>query len=274
MRIGPTALTSNPDQILRIRARVAPGNLSTNEVFYVQVSADGIYYTMVGQIDQTSWNTSDFSLPPIVAGTLMYVKVTDSVYTNSSASVQDSIELDYVAVVTDLFRQYNQVNVLAATTWKAVRAADIDRTGTGNAYKEIVVASNGANNVQVLRYTTGWGLMTGSPPAVPATFFSEISTKVDGSKYPFSSLAPTLFDVVDINGDGFSDVLTCSLVQTGSGSSGTFTSTIGFYMNTYTGGSQSWRYFQAKWWTIVGNSGGSTPDPWIVILLAANLNPT
>jgi hypothetical protein len=274
MRIGPTALTSNPDWILRVRARVSPGNLSSAEVFYVQVSADGVYYTMVGQIDDTSWRTYEFALPPIVASTLMYVKVTDSVYTNSSASVQDSVELDYVGAVTDLFRRYNQVNVLGATTWKAVRAADIDRTGSGYAYKEVVVATNGANNIQVLQYTTSWGLMSGTAPSVSSSFFAEISTLVDGSKYPFSSLSPTLFDVVDINGDGFSDILACTMAKTGSGSTATYASTLGFYMNTYTGGSQSWRYFQAKSWTIVGNSGGSSADPYIVVAVAANLNPT
>jgi Archaeal Type IV pilin, N-terminal/FG-GAP-like repeat len=274
MRIGPSALTSNPDWILRVRARVSPGNLTSAEVFYVQVSADGLYYTMVGQIDDTSWRTYEFALPPIVASTLMYVKVTDSVYTNSSASVQDSVELDYVGAVTDLFRRYNQVNVLGATTWKAVRAADIDRTGSGYAYKEVVVATNGANNIQVLQYTTGWGLMSGTAPSVSSGFFAEISTLIDGSKYPFSSLSPTLFDVVDINGDGFSDILACTMVLTGSGSGATYTSTIGFYMNTYTGGSQSWRQFQAKSWSIVGNSGGSTADPWVTVAIAANLNPS
>jgi hypothetical protein len=228
----------------------------------------------VGQIDQTSWKTYEFALPPVVAGSLMYVKVTDSSFLNSSATPQDTVELDYVAVVTDLFRQYFQVNVLTATTWKAVRAADIDRTGTGYAYKEIVVASNGANNVQVLQYTTGWGLMSGTAPSVGSNFYVEVSSKVDGSKYPFSSLTPTLFDVVDINGDGFSDIMTVTFDETGSGSGATRTSTIGFYMNTYTGGSQSWRYFAVHSWPIVGNTGGSLPDPWVVVAVAANLNPS
>jgi hypothetical protein len=274
MRIGPTALTNNPDQILRVRAKVTPGNASSSEVFYVLVSSDGSFYTMVGQIDDTSWHTYEFTLPPVVANSLMYVKVTDSSFVNSSATPQDTVELDYVAVVTDLFRQYFQVNVLTATTWKAVRAADIDRTGTGYAYKEIVVANNGANNIQVLQYTTGWGLMSGTAPSVDSNFYVEVSSKVDGSKYPFSSLAPTLFDVVDINGDGFSDIMSVTFDQTGSGGSAVRTSTIGFYMNTYTGGSQSWRYFQVHSWPIVGNTGGSTPDPWVVVAVAANLNPS
>ena len=274
MRIGPTALTSNPDQILRIRARVSPGNLSSSEVFYVQVSADGSSYTMVGQIDQTSWKIYEFVLPPVVAGSLMYLKITDSSFQISSATIQDSIELDYVAVVTDLFRRYDQVNVLSSTTWKTVRAADIDRAGTGYAYKEIVVAANGANNIQVLQYTTGWGLMSGAAPSVGSNFYVEASSKVDGAKYPFSSLAPTLFDVVDINGDGFMDIFICTYDQTGSGGSAVSTSTIGFFMNTYTGGSQSWRYFQVHAWAIVGNQGGSLPTPWVTVALAANLNPS
>jgi hypothetical protein len=273
MRIGPTALNGNPDQILRIRAKVSPSNLSSSEVFYVQVSADGTFFTMVGQIDQTSFTMYNFNLPPVVANSLMYVKVTDSIYTNSSATVQDSIQLDYVAVVTDLFRQYFQVNVLTATTYKAVRAADIDRTGTGYGSKEIVVAT-GASGIAVLKYSGSWGVMSGTAPAVGANFYVDTSARVDGSKYPFSSIAPTLFDVVDINGDGFSDILACTFVMTGSGNSAVYTSTIGFYMNTYAGSGQSWRYFQAKSWSITGNSGGSTPDPWVVVAIAANLNPT
>jgi hypothetical protein len=274
MRIGPDSLTSDPDQVLRIKARVSPGNSSSSEVFYVEVSADASSYTVVGQIDQTSWTWYNFTLPPIVAGSNMYVRVTDSVFLNSTGTVQDSIELDYVAAVSDLFGQYTQINVLADITWKAVRAADIDKTGTGYAYKEIVVGNNGANGIHVMMYSGSWGGMGGTDPSASATFFVECSTKVTGSKYPFASLAPTLFDAVDINGDGFTDIFAVNYESSGSGGSAVSTSKMGYYMNTFMGGVQSWRYFQVQAWNIIGNQGGSLPGPWVTVALAANLQPS
>jgi hypothetical protein len=268
-------LNDTPDQVLQIRARVSPGNISSNEVFYAQISTDGSFYTIVGQIDQTSWKWYNFTLPPVVANKIMYLKITDSSYLESSASVQDQIELDYVAVVTDLFSGYTQINVESAvTSWKAVRAADIDKTGTGYAYKEVVVGNNGAGGIQVWRYSGTWGAMSGTDPGTTATFYVECSAMVTGSKYPFASLAPTLFDAVDINGDGFTDLLVCNYTSSGSGSSAVSTSTIGFHMNTYTGGAQSWRYFQLHSWSIIGNQGGTLPGPWITVAIAANLQPT
>jgi hypothetical protein len=116
--------------------------------------------------------------------------------------------------------------------------------------------------------------MSGTDPGTTATFYVECSAMVTGSKYPFASLAPTLFDAVDINGDGFTDLLVCNYTSSGSGSSAVSTSTIGFHMNTYTGGAQSWRYFQLHSWSIIGNQGGTLPGPWITVAIAANLQPT
>jgi len=275
LRFSP-ALTSSPDQILRIRAQVSPGNSSSGEVIYVQVSSDGTYYTMVGQLDSTSWKYYDFKLPPIVAGTEMFLKITDSIWTADSASVQDTVELDYVVVLTDLFETYDQNLVDGAVSWKAVRAADVDRAGTGKASREVVMSTNGATagllNMKVFKYTgTTWTAMDGTSPAGATSFYVETSARVDGAKYPYSSLAPTLFDVLDLNGDGFSDILTCFFESTGSGSSAVSTSKIGYYMNTYSGTSQSWRYFEVQVWNIVGNQGGTLPGPWVCNVVAANL---
>lgn len=163
-----------------------------------------------------------------------------------------------------------------AVSWKAVRAADVDRAGTGKASREVVMSTNGATagllNMKVFKYTgTTWAAMDGTSPAGATSFYVETSARVDGAKYPYSSLAPTLFDVLDLNGDGFSDILTCFFESTGSGSSAVSTSKIGYYMNTYSGTSQSWRYFEVQVWNIVGNQGGTLPGPWVCNVVAANL---
>jgi hypothetical protein len=190
---------------------------------------------------------------------------------SSSGVPTDYIEVDMAAVYTDLFSGYVGQNVVPATAgYTCVRIGSIDGVNgnpAGDHYLEIVVAKNSLWNVY--NYTTSWVLLTrqfaaGAPfPGATSTFFVSSATKV-GTGF-FTGLAPTLFDVVDINGDGFSDILATNLTNPS-----TFNSYIGFYMNLWNGSGTYWRYFSVKSW-LIDTPVGQAKDPWVDIVVAANL---
>jgi hypothetical protein len=81
-----------------------------------------------------------------------------------------------------------------------------------------------------------------------------------------------LFDVIDINGDGLSDVLVSNCTTTGSGGNMKYISKVGFFMNLYST-SQNWRYFLVKGWSIDAPGGGAI-SPYIDILVCTKLAVT
>lgn len=256
-------LDNKADQVLRVRAKVNPGPDAGSESFYVYVSTDNSAYNYVGEIQSTSWATYNFTLPTGVLGSQMYVKFTDSLV--SEDSTVDSIEIDYAYVITKTIG-YSEQSVTTTTTWTSVRGAEID--GVEGQYREVVVAKDGASGISVYKRSGGtWAVWSGAAPPADATFYDDCAGKVnDNTKYPFSTLAPTLFDAVDINGDSFTDILVCNYTTSGS----YLVSKIGFFMNLYSDG-PSWRYYEVKTWTM-DQPTGQAKNPYIDIVVAQSLS--
>jgi hypothetical protein len=274
------ALSSNPDQQLRLVARVGAeaGNGTSNEVFYAWFSVDNVVYTPIITIDSTSWKWYNYTLPSSVAGKTVYLRFTDSNQQPSSGAPTDYIDLDMAKIVSDLFGQYTPTRVTSDTTWTCVRGASIDGSPANDTYMEVVAAKDGTPWT-VYRYTTSWTAIARTF-AAGASYPGAISTFFVGSdsKYstPFSSVAPTLFDAVDINGDGFTDILVSNYTTTAVGgppATTYYNSFMGFYMNLWDGSNMVWRYYSVKTWSIVKPTGGG-PDPWLTIAVAANLTVT
>jgi hypothetical protein len=254
------------DPMLRVVAKIEPGP-TTSESFYVWVSTDNDAYSYVGEISNTdSFMTYNFSLPPTVIGKSMYVKFTDSLA--SVDSTQDKIYIDYCVVYTTT-PGYLEAPVLADTSWTCVRGAEINNPQEPGGWLEVVATKDGASGIKISTASGGVFSQTTWAPTTDATFFDDCAGKVnDATKYPFSTLAPTLFDAVDVNGDGFTDLLTCNYTISGT----ILISKIGFFMDLYSGG-PVWRYYLVKTWGIEKPTG-SAKNPYIDIALAASLAST
>jgi hypothetical protein len=270
------ALGSNPDQQLRIVARTGAeaANGTGNEVFYAWYSVDNVVYTPVLTIDSTSWKWYNYTLPSSVAGKTVYLRFTDSSQAPSSGAPTDYIDVDMAKIVSDAFGQYTPTFVYGETSWTCVRGASIDGSPTGDRYLEIVAAKN--TLWTVYRYNTSWTAITrtftsgATYPGAASTFYV-----TSASKYttPFSTVAPTLFDAVDINGDGFTDILVSNYTVDTVPSPNKYNSYVGFYMNLWDGSNMVWRYFSVKTWSVDKPTGGGA-DPWLTIAAAANLTVT
>jgi len=263
-------LTGNPDQQLRVVARVGATNGSPDEVFYGWYSIDGVTYIPVMTISSTNFTYYNYTLPSTVMNKAIYLKFTDSVTTNTSGTPTDWIEIDMAGVFTDTFGGYTGYWVYNTDTlFTAVRAASIDGN-SGNSYMEVVAAKHhdtvAANSIwKVFRATTKstWTALTTNLPPGDTSFYVSSSSKVTAGYY--NSLAPTLFDAVDINGDGFTDILVTNYTATS-----TDNSFIGFYMNLWSGTSMYWRYFPVHSWTI-NPPTGLAKDPWVCTTQASVL---
>jgi FlaG/FlaF family flagellin (archaellin) len=269
-------LTSSPDQELRIRAKVGAINHVADEVFYCWYSTDNVAYIPIMTIDSSAWKNYSYMLPSSVANKAIYLRFTDSLTSNVSGDIVSFLEVDMAAVYIDTFGGYTGKGVVTDTSWTCVRAAAIDGPfRAGYAYKEVVVAKHSdtvaADSIwKVYRYTTGpsWTLLSGEAPG-SVSFFVSSKTKVPTTVYYDNLLlAPTLFSTVDINGDGLTDIMVTNYTRTGSIPNYVYSSTIGFYMNLWTGSSQYYRYFSVSSWLIVGKGNA---EPWIDITIAANL---
>lgn len=274
-------LPVKPDLQLRLKARIYGTEGGTpQESFYVYYSIDGTTFIPVIVIGDTNgvWTWYNYSLPGVCMGKEVYIKITDSSIDAGSATIREKLEIDLMAVYADLFGGYTGNVVVQDLTniWRCVRAGDID--GGEGSHLEIVVARHHDTQTlnsgwKVFRYVSGttWSEPTGSIsyPLTSTTFFYSSATKEENGF--FTTLAPTIFDVLDINGDGYDDVLTTHFTLTT-----TYNSYVGYSMNLWTGdpGSEMyWRYFGVKSWTI-DPPVGQAKDPWVTISMVANLTPS
>ncbi len=276
-------LPNDPELELRILARIyGTEGGSPVEPYYVQYSVDGLTFIPVISIDDFdgTWRYYNYSLPASCMGKPLYLRFIDQVFNADSATIREKLEVDLIGVYSDLFAGYtgNAVVTDAAYVWRCVRAGDID--GGSGQRLEVVVARHHDTLSQysgwkVYRHVTGtsWAAVSGSfatetsYPAAATSFFYSSATKEENGY--FTNLAPTVFDVVDINGDGYSDILVTNYTKPAQ----TFNSYVGYYMNLWTGSQAYWRYFLVKYW-IVDTPVGQANDPWVTISAAANLHPS
>ncbi len=255
-------LDNSPDQQLRMRVRIGATDGPLVENYYVWYSIDGSYFIPILSLTSTNWQWINYSLPASVAGKQIYVKFTDS-STLDSGTARSFVDIDVLGVFTNIFQGYAGQNVVADPTYTCVRAANIDGGQRTNApYKEIVAAKNSV--WAVYNWTaSGWVTTGMNVPPANSTFYVSSASKV-GTGY-FNNLAPTLFSVRDVNGDGFTDIVVCNYTTTT-----TDNSYVGFYMNLYNGHSAYWRFFPMRQWNIDPPTG-QAKDPWVDILISANL---
>jgi FlaG/FlaF family flagellin (archaellin) len=261
-------LTDNADQELRLYARSGASTGTPQEVFYVWYSVDGYAYIPIMTISGTSFRYYSYALPSNVMNHAIYLRITDSLLSDSSGSVVDFVQIDMAGVFTDTFAGYSGVSV-NVDGWTCVRAGNIDGSVT---YKEVVVAKHHDSTAtsslwKVYRSTNGvnWNALSGQPPG-NISFYLNPNAKLSDTY--FLNVAPTLFDVVDINGDGYSDILTTNLTTTAV--TGYCISNVGFYMNLWSGTSMYYRYFLVHQWYI-DRPTGAVKNPYVTINMAIPL---
>jgi len=202
-------LANVQDQQLKIRARL--GSTST-EVFYVWICTDTTtptYFIPLGVISSKSYSNYTWALPSTVMNKAIYIRITDSSTNPASGSPMDSIEIDFAGIYTSTYGNYltTRTRVVdmagTSTSFLTVRGANLD----GDRYADIVVAKNGwwgayeNTTLSTLWRSAALGTDT-------ASFFVEASTMGVPKVAAFLAfVSPTLFDVVDVNGDGWDDIV-------------------------------------------------------------------
>ena len=273
-------LTASPDQELRVRAKIAVvGGGTPTEDVYVWYSLDDstyvpvitIYNNRAEHVADTYYDYS-FMLPSSVMSKAVYIRFSDSLVTAESSSPQERLVIDLCAVYNGTFGGYTQSIVISSdNSWKAIRAANIDNVGSsGKSYREVVVSKDavaGSHVWKVYAYSGAtWTAIFNSTQ--DDTFIVNCPTsKV--SDFP-ADLAPTMFDAVDVNGDGFTDILTVNYTTSGSNT----VNRVGYFMNLWSNGNPSWRYYSVREWALPTQPGGESKNPWVDIVMAANVYTT
>ena len=212
-----TPLTEYSDPQLVVRAKIGPEE--AQEVFYVWYSTgsdpETAVYTPVMVITAKEYTNYTFNLPSSVAGaTSFYVKITDS---STAPGLEDEwLDIDYLAVKSNRFGSYwpttmpetpNRYQVTGVNTsyeiYYTARAINFDGDVEGDDRLEVVVAKNG--KFVVYDYRT--------PITDPTEDKWMVHNETNMYIYPgglstYVAISPTLFEVDDINGDGYDDILT------------------------------------------------------------------
>ena len=262
-------LTTSPDQLLTIVARIGANNGTSSEVFYAWISSDGVTYNPIITIDSTSWKYYNYTLPYNFANKAIYLRFTDSNTANTSSVPTDYIDIDMAAVFTDRFTGYVGSNVIPNdSSWTCVRAASLDG-GAGNKYLEVVAAKDDV--WRAYKYTTSWTQMSprflegaADYPGLPSSF--AVSSAIRNS-HPYSDISPTLFDVKDVNGDGYADIVVVNYT----GETDEANNCLGFFMNLWDGSSLNLRYYLVDSWFTQATRHRWSQQDWLATVVVANL---
>lgn len=220
------ALTSDPDQELTVRAKVAAGAV---EGFYIWYSTDNDIYVPLIYIspEDTDYVNHTVWLPSTVVGKQIWLRVTDSISTAASGVDVDTVYLDYIAVLTDTFGDYDDCQNIVPRTegYICARAGNINGDLSANASDrglEIIVADDEEDwkvfyrSSDVESPNEDWDELAGWTDG-SATFYCKGAAKIDmhssmnSDELPVRAIltnsAPRLFVVTDINGDGYDDII-------------------------------------------------------------------
>ena len=221
--ISMDTLTTGLDQTLTVRAKVSAGG---TEGFYVWYSTTGAYFTPLIYIPPTTTEYTDFSvrLPPTVAGLSIELRFTDSIWTVDSGVPAEQLYLDYVAVLTDLYGGYDPIDEAIVDHnggYECVRIGNLNGdTDPSDLGLEIVVAYDAGAWMAYNRTGEGaseaWTALPGWSDS-STDFYCRGDDQIDlhssmaNDENPIESIlttsSPRLFHVVDVNGDGFDDVV-------------------------------------------------------------------
>jgi FlaG/FlaF family flagellin (archaellin) len=252
-------LSTDIYQQLQIRAKVTASGGTASEGFYIWYSIDGTWFTPLIFVpaSQTSYDYFTRTLPAAVAGHALTIKVTDSLTTSTSADVViESLHLDYLAVLTGTFGSYSKETVIdtISPAWQCVAIGNINGLpGGSDLGLEIVVAKDGqwmtynrtgASPFESWAAESGWA-------KTDSTFYARGDTKIDlhssmaSDENPIKALmtysSPRLFKVVDVNGDGYDDVIVVnSTIATA------ITSQVGLHLNMHGCSECVWLFYVVK----------------------------
>jgi len=269
-------LTDDDYQQLKVRVKVSTVSGTAAEGFYIWYSSDGTYYTPLLYIPptQTSYEYYTAPLPSSVAGKALHIRVTDTIRTTASASVLEKLHIDYLAVITDAFGAFehgtSQVEAYGQG-FQCVRLANLN--GGDDLGMEVVLAKDAAGAVPgvwaayelVSMTPEDWDHLSGWTDS-STTFFARGNTKIDlhssmaSDENPIKDIltdcSPRLFQVEDVNGDGFSDIIVVNTTIAAA-----VTTQVALYINMW-GDSTDWLYYVVKDiagdYTIADVRGGMT----------------
>ncbi len=255
LNITMDTLTAELDQTMQVTAKVSA---DATEGFYVWYSTTGVIYTPLIYIPPSATDYTDFivHLPQTVAGQAMTLRFTDTINTLASGTPAETLYIDYVAVLTDYYGGYVPIDspiVDRTQNYECVRAGNLNGiTEPGDLGLEVVVARDSGTWMAYNRTSASpetWTALAGWTDSDP-TFYcrgngeidlhSSMSNDENPVKAILSGSSPRLFHVVDVNGDGYSDVV---VVNTTVNSD--LTSQIALYLNMEPS-TEHWWYYVVK----------------------------
>ena len=202
-------LDSYTDPLLCVNAEVSADNYEVYYVWYgTGANAASAKYTPVMVISANSYTNYTYAMPSTVAGQTVYVKITDS--STAVGDVIEEISIDYIAILSDRFgtywpnpaispsNRYQVTDLSVGETYTAARAINFD--GLEDDQLEVACAKNGKFAV----YDLGTAYATWT---VSDSYMYVRSTSTVGLTV-CNAISPTMFQVEDVNGDGYDDIVT------------------------------------------------------------------